>query len=163
MVMMFLILTVQCLIIKQQSVMKSVCRINQKFENVLANKKYKKKDSMKLHWSLYLDNYNKLIRICQETKEYSRFWSPFLTCLILGILTDVCYLLFVCIFINETSIIEKIALYPISINSLVLIFLLTGHCAKLVKNNLKILHQNRLLFLNLSKFNISSLLILQKV
>ncbi len=160
---MFLILTVQCLIVKQQSILESFGKINKKFIDIHKNKNIIRKTSMRLQWSQYLENYNKLIHICQETKEYSRFWSPFLTSLILGILTDVCYLLFVCMFINETSFTEKIVLYPMSINSLVLIFFLTGHCAKLVKNNTKILNQNRLLFLNLSKFNAGSALMLLKV
>lgn len=162
MVMMYFILTVQCLIVKQQNVIKISYKINQKFVKKINLKRFDQ-NSLLLNWSHNLSNYKKFMRICAEIKEYNCFWSPILTCLILGILTDICYLLFVCMFIDETSFIEKIALYPISINSLILIFFLTGHCAKLVNNNLKILHQNKLICLNISKINYFSFSVLLKV
>ena len=95
------------------------------------------------HWFEYIDNYRRVLYICGQIGEYSRFWQPYLTVMMLGFISDLSYLVYVLFFIRKVTWIQNLVLCPITLTMIVSLFFLTESSAKVVRGSGAILRANR--------------------
>ena len=125
----------------QKDILDDFVALNSK---TLANVFYNSK-----HWSEYMHLNGRVCRACILIKEYGRYWSSFLTILMLGHMASVCYMLYICFFMDNISVMLRFVLYPITLNTMTALFLVTAQCAKVVKYNQKIIKQNKTFYMNI--------------
>lgn len=85
----------------------------------------------------------RVVFICRLTHEYSRFWTPYLTTIILGFIVGICYLIIMVMRRLHTNLSGTVSHSMTIVNLTTALVIISTQCSKLVRNNQKIVSANR--------------------
>lgn len=139
----FVILATKFLQLRQQAVVEKFGRLNsslclkgrRRLSFTPNAKEERDKTEVARIWREYTHLNGEVIELCNHIKQYSTFWSPYLTVYLAGQISLQCYLAIIGLFATTLPFIQRaLALYTFAENALA-IFMLIQSCANIVKLN----------------------------
>jgi len=101
----------------------------------------------------YFIKNGKMIQICGKIRVYSRIWSTYLNACFPTLIGCCSYLIYVLFVNTSVATVDKAIYYFCCIGFFGDLFAITQVCSVIVRNNRKVVGENRKFYINLRKFD----------
>lgn len=94
------------------------------------------------YWAAFILLNRATVELAGEIEQFSCYWSPTITVLFLAYTTAQSYLAYIVFFIHKLPLAQKSIFFYALVELELLLFLFIHYCAKVVKGNRRIEHEN---------------------